>query len=473
MNTFDLRKVAKVLGQRSREGSLPRSPRLHLHRDGRGDRALIVESGRLVDVSPEVALWLEAAIGASSGGAASPSGRAPAAGLASSDSDLVAGLQQLGLLDRVLVDEAPLESPPLHALSLAVASGCNLACTYCYAQQGTFGGAPSPMTEETAKRSIDLLFADRKAGDRVNLSFLGGEPLTRRRVVRQATRYAEQLSQQTGVVATYSITTNGTLVQPDDGDFFEEHGFAVTISLDGRAEVHNRLRPSRSGRDTYDTILANVRPLLQQQRKMQVSARVTVTPANLDLVDTLERFISAGFYSVGFSPLLRSPNGAGELGKGDLDEMLDAMIACGLTFEMAALQGRRYPFSNMLTGLKELQNGTTRPYPCGAGAGYLAVSSRETLSACHRFVGDAAGELGSLAQGVDSERQNRWLADRHVLQQQPCSGCWARFLCGGGCHHEVLERGRESCGYIRGWLHYLIGAHGRLGRRVPELLRQS
>jgi len=54
------------------------------------------------------------------------------------------------------------------------------------------------------------------------------------------------------------------------------------------------------------------------------------------------------------------------------------------------------------------------------------------------------------------------LRDRHVHRQDPCHRCWARYLCGGGCHHEVIARGRPACDYIRGWLHYCLGAYLRL-----------
>ncbi|RFP09241.1 SPASM domain-containing protein [Duganella sp. BJB488] len=116
--------------------------------------------------------------------------------------------------------------------------------------------------------------------------------------------------------------------------------------------------------------------------------------------------------------------------------------------------------------LRELQRGTHWPYPCGAG--YFGVSAVGDLSACHRFVGDEQGAMGSLDGGGDRARQAIWLNERHVHRQQPCSACWARYLCGGGCHHEVLARGRSACDYIRGWLHYTIGAHQRLSQLAPD-----
>ena len=76
--------------------------------------------------------------------------------------------------------------------------------------------------------------------------------------------------------------------------------------------------------------------------------------------------------------------------------MLGEMIDCGREFERASRSGRRYPFANMINAMREIHRGTHRPYPCGAGAGYLGVSADGELSACHRFVGDEDGAMGSL-----------------------------------------------------------------------------
>ena len=132
------------------------------------------------------------------------------------------------------------------------------------------------------------------------------------------------------------------------------------------------------------------------------------------------------------------------------------------------IKGRRYPFSNIITALKEIHRGTHRPYPCGAGAGYLGVSASGELAACHRFVEDENGYFGNLDAGIDRDRQRAWLTERHVHRQEPCKSCWARYLCGGGCHHEVINRGRPACDYIRGWLHYTLQAYVRTLENCPE-----
>lgn len=432
------------------EVSAPLSAQAHLIDSGDGLHLLVPNGSRLYDIDAATYAQLD---------------RMRHSGDESSLREL---LQRLGVDAPHYVDDAAPQEPPVRALSLAVAQKCNLGCTYCYAQGGSFGGPATSMALSTALASVDLLFGDVAAGERVNLSFLGGEPLMNRPVIRAATDHARAIAADRGVDVTFSITTNGTQLTVDDGDFFEKHGFAVTVSLDGAGAVHDQLRPFRSGRGSFDRVIERVTPLLERQRRMQVSARVTVTPANLELKETLDAFVALGFHSVGFSPLLRSPTGSHELGGTELAAMLDGMVSCGAEFERRVVAGERYPFANAVNAMREIHRGTHRPYPCGAGAGYLGVSASGELAACHRFVGDDDGALGDLVDGVDRARQARWLRERHVHRQEPCRSCWARYLCGGGCHHEVIARGRPACDYIRGWLHWCLGAYARLAQRRPD-----
>jgi uncharacterized protein len=436
VNIADARRYMRI--------SSPRTPRLHLLESSLGGHLFVPDGSRLFDADAE----LFAAYGA-----------AIEQGGTEAIDEL---LRQAGLVSRPFIDDTPLSAPPLRALSLAIAQKCNLGCTYCYAQQGEFGGPAKNMELADALRAVDLLVGAAEPEARLNLAFLGGEPLVNRKVLRAATQRAVELANGRGARITFSITTNGTLLTEDDGRFFEEHGFAVTISIDGPKEAHDALRPFKGGGGSFDAVMKRAAPLLKMQQRMQVSARVTVTPGNLVLRRTLDMLIAAGFHSVGFSPMLSAPTGAGEMQSEDLELMLGEMIDCGRQFERASRSGQRYPFANMVNAMREIHRGTHRPYPCGAGAGYLGVSADGELAACHRFVGDDEGAMGSLDDGVDLTRQADWLAARHVHRQEPCQSCWARYLCGGGCHHEVIRRGRPACDYIRGWLHYCLEAYLRL-----------
>ena len=378
-------------------------------------------------------------------------------------------LSALGIPNLKRIDDDAPKSIKVQSFSLAIAQKCNLGCTYCYAQEGDFGSVPKMMPLEVALAAVDRLFENVVSRDeRIALAFMGGEPLLNREVLQATTRYAAEMGAARSIPVAFSVTTNGTLVTPQDADFFEDFGFSVTVSIDGDRESHDRLRPYKGGRGSYDRIIERIRPLLEKQSQAQVAARVTVTPQNLRLVETLSELVEMGFYSVGFSPMLNSPTGRDSMNADDLSVMLKQMIACGQEFERRLARRQAFPFSNLQSALREIHRGTHRPYPCGAGGGYMAVSADGDLFACHRFVDDANARTGDLTTGVDAQRQEQWLHDRHVHRQQPCGTCWARYLCGGGCHHEVMSRGRIACDYIRGWLEYCLGAYTRISRQFPE-----
>ena len=431
--------MSLAAARRSIAAATPRAREAHRLGGPEGGHLFVADGSRLYDLAPALAARIDTAFAASD--------------------DLAALLDRLGFGGNPRIDDNPPVPPPVHALSLAIAQKCNLGCTYCYAQQGEFGGAPKDRALADALRAVDVLVDGAAPGARLTLAFLGGEPLINRAALRAATQHAAARAAARGCDMRFSITTNGTLLTADDADFFERHRFAVTVSLDGPRELHDAQRPTKGGRGSFDRIARRLAPLLGRDG-LHVSARVTVTPANLALKATLDAFLAMGFDSVGFSPLLSAPTGRGEMQPDDLEVMLGQMIECGEAFEAAVMAGRPYNFANMHNAMREIERGTHRPYPCGAGAGYLGVSADGEFAACHRFVGEDS--LGSLDAGIDDGARATWLADRHVHRQEPCQACWARYLCGGGCHHEVIHRGRPACDYIRGWLHYCLEAYLRL-----------
>src|SRR5580765_7491098 len=107
-----------------------------------------------------------------------------------------------------MVDDIPVVSPPLTAISLAIAQKCNLGCSYCYAHQGDFGKTPRNMSVETAIRAVDLLFENNSGTNTMNVAFLGGEPLANRPALQEVTRYANEKALEEGKTIQFSITTN-------------------------------------------------------------------------------------------------------------------------------------------------------------------------------------------------------------------------------------------------------------------------
>jgi uncharacterized protein len=433
----------------------PRSAGLHLFNSAAGHFALDVETGRIHLLPAEHASTLDATL------RLGDAGRAEMVALA------------FGIVTPAAREiEAP-KSVPVKAISLAVAQKCNLGCTYCYAEQGTFGGAAGNMPPNVAKAAIDQLIDAAGPGETLTLAFMGGEPLVNRKTLHASTRYAADTAAARGIRIGFSMTTNATLLREDDIALFQEYGFTLTISLDGLGATHDRLRPYRSGNGSFETVAKNVRALLAvEDRRYRVLARVTVTPENLDVAEIMTGLLDMGFDSIMFSPMLSAPSGKDEMLAADLDRLLDQLIRCGENFREALRRGRILPISNVIKTLQRIHSYEREQYPCGAGGGYMGASADGGLYACHRFVNDDEGLMGNVFSGVDRDRQSSWLDNRHLQKQSPCGSCWARYLCSGSCHYEAIKRGRPACDYIRGWLNYCLGLYTELLQAQPDMLKK-
>ena len=85
------------------------------------------------------------------------------------------------------------EKPIVKALCLNIAHDCNLACRYCFASQGDYGGVKRElMSFDVAKRAVDFLISMSGPRQHLEIDFFGGEPLMNWEVVKQPYEYAEK-----------------------------------------------------------------------------------------------------------------------------------------------------------------------------------------------------------------------------------------------------------------------------------------
>jgi len=352
--------------------------------------------------------------------------------------------------------------PAPQSISLNIASRCNLACSYCYAAQGGFEGRQqAQMDWEIAKAAIDSLLDGADPKRPITIGFMGGEPLVSRKLITKSVDYAAQRGAREALDIRFSITTNGTLIEASDIDLFRDHGFAVTVSLDGTREDQDRQRPLAGGQGSWARIASRIAPFLAEPGAAHIAARATVTGNSQSVTTIFDSIVGLGFPEVGLSPLRATDAPGVTIDDKGWEQYGSELIALAQR-ELATLRaGGILRLTNFAVALKQIHRGACSPYPCGAGGGYFSVGSDGDWYACHRAIGKDDFRMGSSA-GLDLARRSAFLDARHVDAQTDCTSCWARYLCSGGCHHEAAARSAASCDFIRRWLNFCLTSYCEL-----------
>ena len=152
------------------------------------------------------------------------------------------------------------EQPIVKAICLHVAHDCNLRCKYCFAGTGAFGGSRTLMNFETGKKGIDFVLESSGHRNHCEVDFFGGEPLLNFKVVKDLVQYGRKAAAEKNKTIKFTLTTNGVLLDEKVQAYLEQEEISVVLSLDGRPEVHDRMRPYADGRGSY----AKVTPLIKQ-----------------------------------------------------------------------------------------------------------------------------------------------------------------------------------------------------------------
>lgn len=379
-----------------------------------------------------------------------------------------------GARHRLEAVDFDIASIPLNTMVLEVAQDCNLACSYCYAEGGSYGRSARLLGPDTARQAVRKLIDDSGDKETVTLVIFGGEPLLNMPAVTAAVEEAQTRSREKGKRVFVSLTTNGTLLNPDIIDFIHNNRIAVAVSLDGPADLHNANRPDLNGYGSYTTITDNLEGLLRGA-SAAVAARVTLKPDQWSRIEEVFfHLMQLGFHEVGIAPV--SPVRLDLLPDAEQEEaLLLGFSALARIFLKAAQANRLLPFTNLIDLLARLHLGQTKSVSCGAGYGYLAVDTEGSLYVCHRLVGDETFRVGNLDEGADPGEIRRALDSVTCGKQEMCRSCWARTLCSGGCHYENHLRENQlglapggSCDFIRRWFQLGIEVYAELRRSGAE-----
>lgn len=319
------------------------------------------------------------------------------------------------------------------ALCLHVAHDCNLACKYCFAGEGEYKGDRALMSYDVGKRAFDFLVENSGTRHNLEVDFFGGEPLMNWDVVKKLVAYGHELEKTHDKKFRFTLTTNGVLLDDEVIEFANREMSNVVLSLDGRKEVHDRLRTTANGKGSYDLILPKFIKMAEKRGQKDYYIRGTYTHYNTDFTSDILHMADLGFKEISIEPVVADPKEPYALKNEDLPKLLSEYDRLAVEMLKRRRAGNGFNFYHYMIDLTGGPCIVKRISGCGVGTEYMAVTPCGDFYPCHQFVGDPDFLMGNVYDGITNANVRDTFKLCNVYAHEECKTCFARLYCSGGC----------------------------------------
>ena len=316
------------------------------------------------------------------------------------------------------IDEVKQRKTVVKALCLHIAHDCNLACRYCFAEEGEYHGRRALMSYEVGKKALDFLIANSGKRRNLEVDFFGGEPLMNWQVVKDLVAYGREQEKIHDKHFRFTVTTNGVLLNDEIQEFVNKEMDNVVLSLDGRKEVNDKMRPFRNGKGSYDLIVPKFQKLAESRNQEKYYIRGTFTRNNLDFSNDVLHFADLGFEQISIEPVVGEDTDPYAIRKEDLPKIFEEYDKLAKIMVERERSGRGFTFFHFMIDLSGGPCLRKRLSGCGAGrAGPVCAADVYGIRSHAAFSGSCVS--GCLRGGLphlpgDADPQNR-SAGRRIL----------------------------------------------------------
>ena len=319
------------------------------------------------------------------------------------------------------------------ALCFHIAHDCNLACKYCFAEEGEYHGRRALMSFEVGKAALDFLIANSGSRRNLEVDFFGGEPTLNFQVVKDLVAYGREQEKIHNKNFRFTLTTNGVLLNDEIMEFANKEMANVVLSIDGRKEVNDNMRPFRGGQGSYDVIVPKFLKFAESRNQENYYVRGTFTHHNLDFSKDVLHLADLGFKQISVEPVVAKETESYAIKEEDLPRLLEEYDILAAEMAKRKKEGNPFTFFHFMIDLEGGPCVAKRLSGCGSGTEYLAVTPWGDFYPCHQFVGNEDFCMGNVKTGITRTDIRDSFKSCNVYAKEKCRECFARFYCSGGC----------------------------------------
>jgi len=311
-----------------------------------------------------------------------------------------------------------------------------MACSYCfYADKvSLFGPGRHRMSDEVLERLISDYMSLGFAVS--NFAWQGGEPALMGLDFYKKVVELQQMYGRSGLAVSNAFQTNGILLDEKWCKFLAKHKFLVGISLDGPKEMHDYYRRDKSGKGTFDRVMAAIGRC--RASNVEFNVLVLLNNKNVMAADELfDFFIGSDIKYLQFVPCIEKSTAEGRVADFSITPEQYADFLCrmfdrwnGLAPDRVSIRMFDSILSYYLTGQHSI---CTFARKCDE---YVVVEHNGDVFCCDFFVGDE-WRLGNIFEAgiakLATSGKKRIFADyKHNLCDK-CFVCRYSDICQGGC----------------------------------------
>lgn len=314
-------------------------------------------------------------------------------------------------------------------VTLVLTHDCNLGCSYCYAGRKF----RKVMPESVRDQALELAFQNVQPGTRVQVSYFGGEPTLEWKLLMSSVEKAAAMAKARGVELIQTVTTNGTLLDPEKVKALAAAEVYVGLSIDGNRTAHEAHRPTMNGKSSFDDVLRGLDLLLEGGRAFETISVLTPDTAG-------EIGASVGFlFDRGVPRVTLNPAYEAVWTEPSLAKLKAGYVEAARHMARAFRSGRVVSFAQFDNKIiARLKGGLSTGDTCAIGDGSVAVAPSGNIYPCERFVAEDDDDkyvIGHVDRGIDGGRMrtHRDAMPDHHAQNEECNSCSEKARCGAFC----------------------------------------